>query len=225
MPGPGVRFDHVTVRLGGSEILSDVTFNVEASSIHCIIGPNGGGKTTLMRALLGQAPFEGSITLDGPASPVIGYAPQTLDIDRNLPFTVEDILAVMLQSRPAFAGRSANLKAEQDALLERLGLAAKAKKLFGYLSGGERQRLLFAQALLPAPDLLLVDEATANMDEEGVRLSEDMVLELSASGVTILWINHDLEQVNRIGHRITSIGRKVLFDGAPGTRLALEPGA
>lgn len=225
MAGPGLRFDKVSVRLGGTEILSNVSFDVAPSSIHCITGPNGGGKTTLMRALLGQVPFDGTITMEGPAKPVIGYAPQSLDIDRNLPFTVEDVLAVMLQRRPAFMGRSASLKRHQDALLARLGLGAKARRLFGHLSGGERQRLLFAQALLPAPDVLLIDEATANMDEDGVRLIEEMVRELSASGVTVLWINHDAAQVNRMADRVTEIARKVLSDRAANASRVLEPSA
>lgn len=219
MAGPALRFSDVTVRLGGAEILSHVSFDVASGDIHCIVGPNGGGKTTLMRALLGQVPFDGAITLDGPDKPIIGYAPQSLDLDRNMPFTVEDVLAVMNQRRPAFFGRSFKLRAEQNVWLERLGLSQKAKRLFGFLSGGERQRLLFAQALIPAPDILLMDEATANMDDEGVRLIETIVRELSASGVTILWINHDWEQVRRVAHRATVIGRRVLADGPPDEAL------
>ena len=95
MSGPAIEFGAVNVRLGGQDVLSEVTFAVAAGEIHCIVGPNGGGKTTLVRSLLGQVPYDGKITLDGNANPVIGYAPQSLDIDRTLPMTVLDVLAVM----------------------------------------------------------------------------------------------------------------------------------
>ncbi len=207
MPGPSVRFRGVSVALGGQRILEGVTFDVAAGGVHCIVGPNGGGKTTLVRALLGQAPFTGQITLEGVKDPVIGYAPQSLDIDRSLPFTVLDALAVMNQRRPAFFGRARKDRAAQDSALKRVGLADKARSLFGVLSGGERQRILFAQALIPTPDLLIMDEPTANLDDEGSALIETMVKEISAAGTTVIWVNHDLDQVRRAAGAITSISR------------------
>ncbi len=222
MPGPAIRFRNVNVSLGGHSILSDVSFDVAAGEVHCIVGPNGGGKTTLVRALLGQAPFDGKIELEGVANPVIGYAPQSLDLDRTLPFTVLDVLAVMNQRRPAFLGRSTVGMAEQDAMLRRVGLEKKSKRLFGFLSGGERQRLLFAQALLPRPDLLIMDESTSNMDDEGARLVEKMVDEASDAGTTVLWVNHDLEQVCRVARTATAVSRRILSHGAPRTTLAVR---
>jgi zinc transport system ATP-binding protein len=88
-------------------------------------------------------------------------------------------------------------------------------KPFGSLSGGQRQRVLLAQAISPAPWLLILDEPTAGIDEPGVQLVEALVAELHGRGVTILWINHDLEQVRRIAQSVTVINRRVLFHGAP----------
>ncbi len=223
MRGPSVRFVGVSVTLGGQQILSGVSFDVAAGEVHCIVGPNGGGKTTLVRALLGQMPFDGTISMEGPRAPVIGYAPQSLDLDRSLPFTVLDVLAVMNQRRPAFAGRSSRCVQGQDEILERVGLRQKSNRLFGFLSGGERQRLLFAQALLPAPDILIMDEPTSNMDEEGSRLVERIVHEICAGGTTVIWINHDLEQVGRVADAVTGISRKVISHGPAGSAVAAPP--
>ena len=213
MVGPSLQFSHVHLQLGAQDILSDVSLTLGGGQIHAIVGPNGGGKTSLVRALLGQMPFTGKITIEGAIKPIIGYAPQSLDLDRTLPFTVLDVLAVMQQTRPAFLGRSAISRQAQDDMLERVGLAVKAKRLFGYLSGGERQRLLFAQALLPRPDLLIMDEPTSNMDLAGSHLVEAMVSELAQQGVTIIWVNHDWEQVRRIAHTVSVINRRVQAHG------------
>lgn len=213
--GPAIQFQNVDVHLGGQLVLSGVSFAVAAGDIHCIVGPNGGGKTTLVRALLGQVPYDGTIAVADGARPVIGYAPQSLDIDRTLPLTVRDVLAVMNQRRPAFLGRSRRYRAEQDAALERLGLGGKTKRLFGVLSGGERQRLFFAQALIPRPDLLIMDEPTSNMDAPGIALVEELVRELSGQGVTVLWINHDWDQVRRVARTATIVNRTVIAHGSP----------
>lgn len=213
--GPAVAIRDLSVRLGGQPILEDVSLDIPAGSIHAIVGPNGGGKTTLVRAILGQMPCDGTVTFESDRKPVIGYVPQSLDLDRTMPLTVLDVLAVMNQRRPAFLGRSGRYRAEQDAALARVGLAGKERRLFGVLSGGERQRLLFAQALVPAPDLLVLDEPTSNMDEEGDRIIEGLVLELARDGVTVLWVNHDWDQVRRLASGVTVISRRVAGHGAP----------
>ena len=222
MAGPSLHFRHVGVALGGQDILSDISFDLAAGAIHGLVGPNGGGKTTLIRALLGQAPFTGTIEIHSQREAVIGYAPQSLDLDRSLPFTVLDVLAVMNQRKPVFLGPSKRHARELEAILEKVGLASKARRLFGALSGGERQRLLLAQALLPAPDLLLLDEPTSNMDEAGARLVEGVVRELCAEGVTIVWISHDWDQLRRLASTATIISRKLVAHGPAGEILTME---
>jgi zinc transport system ATP-binding protein len=223
--GPAVQVRNLTVRLGGQSILDDVSFDVPPASVHAIVGPNGGGKTTLVRALLGQVPCDGTVRFEAVSKPVIGYVPQSLDLDRTMPLTVLDILAVMNQRRPAFLGRSGRHRRDQDAALARVGLAGKEHRLFGVLSGGERQRLLFAQALVPAPDLLVLDEPTSNMDEQGDGLIEALVMELARDGVTVLWVNHDWEQVRRVASGVTAISHRVTAHGTPADILAAGPAA
>jgi len=223
MRGPAVVFDRVSLQLGGTQILEDVSFRVEAGALHCLVGPNGGGKTSLVRALLGQMPHTGSIRLEGDVTGPLGYVPQLPDFDRNLPMTVNDVMALMSQRKPAFLGAARSSRAATAAALARTGVAAKAKRPFGGLSGGERQRVLLAQALVPAPWLLVLDEPTAGIDEPGVRLVEQLVAELHERGVTILWINHDLEQVRRVAQSVTGVNRRVMFHGAPAETLDRTP--
>lgn len=219
MRGPALVFDHVSLQLGGTQVLEDVSFRVEAGALHCLVGPNGGGKTSLVRALLGQMPHSGAIRLEGGTKGPTGYVPQLLDFDRHVPMTVNDVMALLGQRKPAFMGPSRSARAASAAALERTGVAAKSRHPFGSLSGGERQRVLLAQALAPAPRLLILDEPTAGIDEAGVRLVENLVTELNEEGVTILWINHDLDQVRRLASSVTGVNRRLLFQGEPAAVL------
>ena len=89
MRGPAIRFEHVSLALGGTQILHDVNFSVAPGEIHCVIGPNGGGKTSLIRSLLGQMPHKGNIAVSWGETRTIGYVPQALDFDKTLPVTVD----------------------------------------------------------------------------------------------------------------------------------------
>ena len=111
MRGPAVVFDRVSLQLGGTQILEDVSFRVEAGALHCLVGPNGGGKTSLVRALLGQMPHTGSIRLEGDVTGPLGYVPQLPDFDRNLPMTVNVVMALMSQRKPAFLGAARSSRA------------------------------------------------------------------------------------------------------------------
>jgi zinc transport system ATP-binding protein len=108
-----------------------------------------------------------------------------------------------------------------DAALAQVNLTTKRKYMIGSLSGGERQRLLFAQALIPEPSLLVLDEPMTSLDESGARLFETLITELNAKGTTVLWINHDLDQVQRLADSITVIDKVVIAHGA--TKETLTP--
>jgi zinc transport system ATP-binding protein len=220
MQGPSIEFDRVNLTLGATAILQDVSFKVRAGTLHCIVGANGGGKTSLVRSLLGQMPHTGSIRIEWPGSQVIGYVPQTLDFDKTLPITVADFLAMATQRRPVFLGVSRARRAEIGRTLDRLGLQGKLKSKLGSLSGGERQRVLLAQALIPEPALLVLDEPTTGLDVTGKGILERTVIEFVKAGGTAVWINHDIAQVNEIADALTYIDRKVLLDGVPREVLA-----
>lgn len=221
MRGPAIRFDDVGLQLGGVEILRNIDFSVEAGSIHCLIGPNGGGKTSVVRCLLGQMPHTGKIEIDWGESRTIGYVPQFLDFDKALPVTVSDFMAMVCQKRrPAFLGLNKPNRRLSDAALDRVGLNGKRKSKLGSLSGGERQRVLFAQALIPSPSLLVLDEPMTSMDEVGAEVFANIIRELAADGVTIVWVAHNLSQVKEMASGVTCIGGTVLFSGATAEMLS-----
>lgn len=221
--GPSIHFDKLNLKLGANTVLTNINLDVEPNSIHCIIGPNGGGKTSLIRALLGQMPHTGKIKITWRNdSQVIGYVPQALDFDRTLPLTVNNFMAMIWQRRPVFSGSSTNTKNVIKRTLEQVGMADKAHYLFGGLSGGERQRVLLAQALIPDPDLLILDEPASGLDRNGSEIMHSILQKLRDSGTTILMIHHDLAEVKSIGDQVTCINQKVLFSGNPKSILTPE---
>jgi len=94
MQGPSIEFQNVNLTLGNTRILEDVTFSVRAGEIHCIVGANGGGKTSLIRSMLGQMPHSGEISINWHDNQTIGYVPQTLEFDKTLPVTVLDFMGL-----------------------------------------------------------------------------------------------------------------------------------
>ena len=220
MQGPAIEFERVNLTLGATSILEDVSFNVEAATLHCIVGANGGGKTSLVRSLLGQMPHSGRISIEWRDGRVIGYVPQSLDFDKSLPITVRDFLAMTTQRRPVFLGVSRARRAEIERTLARLGLAGKLQAKLGSLSGGERQRVLLAQALIPEPALLVLDEPTTGLDVAGKEILQSTIIEFVKAGGTAVWINHDIGQVSKIADAVTYVDRKVLLNGAPRDVLA-----
>ncbi len=223
MQGPSIEFENVNLTLGNSRILQDISFAVRAGEIHCIIGANGGGKTSLIRSMLGQMPHTGNITIDWHDNRVVGYVPQLLEFDKTLPVTVRDFMGMTCQSRPIFLGVARSYRSQIDEVLDRVGMTGKSKSTLGSLSGGERQRVLFAQALIPEPALLVLDEPMTGLDLHGREILERAIVEFTSAGGTAVWINHDIAQVNEVANTLTYIDREVLLDGAP--RQVLASGA
>lgn len=220
LPGPAIQAEHLGLRLGSSSILEDLNFSIAAGALHCFIGPNGGGKTSTARCLLGQMPHTGTIRFNWQAAArTIGYVPQLIEMERTLPLTIDNFMTVISQQKPAFMHTRKEAKVRIDQALDRTGLTRKRKFMIGSLSGGERQRLLFAQALIPAPALLVLDEPMTSLDEGGARLFEQLISNIHAEGTTVLWINHDLEQVKRMAQTITVIDKVMLAHGPNGQTL------
>ena len=145
----------------------------------------------------------------------IGYVPQMLSIDRTMPLTVSDFITLCVQKRPAVFGLKKNLKKEVAAILEDVRLNGKEKFIFSDLSGGERQRVLFAQALIPRPRLLILDEPMNSIDRGGAGIFSGIIRRAADEGTTILWVHHDLAQVREIADTVSCINRHLVFSGAP----------
>ena len=218
MSGPSIQFSHVGLRLTGVTILHDVDFSIASGEVHCLIGPNGGGKSSAVRCLLGQMPHTGTVQVNwSDDHRTIGYVPQSLDFDKTLPVTVNDFMAMVCQQkRPAFLGMKKTANRQAREALERVGFRTdKMNTRLGSLSGGERQRVLFAQSLVPKPDLLILDEPLTSMDEVGIQALLGLIRSLSADGTTIVWIAHELDHVRTEADSVTCISGTTLFSGKP----------
>ena len=197
----GVRFDGVAVSLGGRRVLDAVSFAVPPGLRTAFVGPNGGGKTTLVRILLDVlAPGRGRVAfVDGVgrevARPRIGYLSQRSTLSALAPVTGLDLVGLSLDPRPGFGGRGAAVSEAREAL-GRAGLAPELwDRPVGKLSGGQRQRVLLARALAGRPPLLVLDEPDTALDAEGLRTLRRVIAEELEAGTTILFVSHDTDSM------------------------------
>jgi zinc transport system ATP-binding protein len=205
----------LAVRLGGTDIVRGISFNLPRASCLAIIGPNGAGKTVLLRALIGAIPHRGRIAW-APDS-VLGYVPQKLDIERDLPLNGHDFL----RARAALAGSSGAIQAEA---LRSVGLGEEALSTpIGNMSGGQFQRLLIAFALLGHPNVLLLDEPAAGIDAPGqAQLNEVLHTLQDSRAMTVLLVSHDLSVVYQYADYVLCLGRDGACFGPPRTALTPE---
>jgi zinc transport system ATP-binding protein len=210
-----LEIDGLGVRRHQEALLDRVTLRVQRGTVHVIVGPNGAGKSTLLAAMLGEIAFDGRIVLNWSGTGRIGYVPQSFAVDPTLPVTVADFLALTRQRRPVCLGLTAATKSAVARLLDRVGLAGLDRRPLAALSGGELRRVLLAHALDPAPELLVLDEPAAGLDESAMRILDEILLGLKRSGqTTVLMVSHDLEQVRRVADRVTVLDRRIVAEGA-----------
>ncbi|MCC4224219.1 metal ABC transporter ATP-binding protein [Vibrio campbellii] len=219
MPGPSISLDGVSLKYGDNLILQGIQTQFEAGQCHVIMGPNGGGKTSLLRSVLGLTPFTGDISVNWPdpkqtqQAGQIGYVPQKAMFEASLPLTVMDFVLLNQTRVPLFWRRKSKQTQQALAQLERVGMAARCDRRMGQLSGGEQQRVLFAQALLDDPSLLVLDEPTTGMDEQGVRYLEGLIHEVVAEGKTVLAVHHDVTAVRRLDAQVHVVNRQIVASG------------
>jgi zinc transport system ATP-binding protein len=196
---------HICVRLGGAEVLHDVSLALAASEIVTIVGPNGSGKSTLIRALLGIVPVAEGRIVRAPGLRV-GYVPQRLMIDRSLPMTVRRFLSLPVRATDAQAA----------AVLARTGMAGTEGLQLTALSGGQMQRVLLARALLGGPQVLVLDEPTQGLDQPGEAAFYRLIEEVRAdTGCAVLMVSHDLHVVMAASDRVICLNGHVCCEGAP----------
>jgi len=218
-----IEADAVGFRRDGRQVLRDVSFSIEEHELVGLIGPNGGGKTTLIQVLLGVLhPYEGSVRIMG-ADPghldkvrrQIGYVAQAKQFDRDFPARAKDVVMmgtyaqVGLFRLPGFSEHQTAIQA-----LEQVGMAGKANRPIGRLSGGEQQRVFIAHALVSKPRLLILDEPTAGVDRDGEESLIGLLTQLrQESGLTILMVSHNVSLIRAHTDRILCINRELAFSG------------
>ncbi len=211
-----LELEDLSVTFGKNTVLSQVNFDVQHGHIHALIGPNGAGKTTLIRSIMGGLPHKGTIRFRFSDNGRIGYVPQLLEFDHSVPITVFDFLSLMLHQFPLFLSRRRSKRAQMTEILSATDCEHLIDRLIGGLSGGEFRRVLLAQALVPSPELLLLDEPVSNVDEFGAKQFEKLLIRLKNDhGHSILMVGHDIQMLLRVADRVTAINHTVTFDGSP----------
>lgn len=195
-------------------ILDIQQLQIKKGSFIGVIGPNGGGKTTLLKILMGfLKPLKGKVQLLGSTPEAIrskiGYVPQIHKCDREFPITVlELILLGAFDTKTFFGITPAPIKEKAMILIHELGLTPHIKKTFGSLSGGLAQRALLARALLSDPEILFLDEPTANVDPDSTKVIMDKLQSLQGEK-TILIVTHDLNTIVERVHSVLCVQGKI----------------
>jgi zinc transport system ATP-binding protein len=212
MNTPVINIKDLSFSYDSETILRNVNFEIKEKDFIAMIGPNGGGKTTLLKLMLGLlTPAEGHIRVLGKhpkkASPYIGYVPQDVHINRDFPITAMDVVLMGLPvSGKRWRRQSPHDRQRATDALERMEVGAQAEKKIGALSGGQRQRVFIARALVTHPKLLLLDEPTASIDTRGQAEFFQLLKKLNED-ITIVVVSHDLLVISRYVKSVACVNR------------------
>ncbi len=205
-----VTAEGVSVSFGDRVALEDVSFSLPAGSFTAVLGPNGAGKTTLLRALLGEIGIAGRVTV----APPVAYVPQLSDARAAFPITALGVVVMGFYPRLGWWRRPSRAdRARALDLLERVGLADRARSSFDELSGGQRQRVVLARALAQDGRVLLLDEPLSGIDTLSRFLMLDVIRQQCDDGRTVMMTTHDLSEAARVCDRMLVLNRRLLAAG------------
>jgi len=224
--------ENLSFSVHGQGILQNISFQVFNGEYIAVIGPNGGGKTTLIRMLLGlEKPTSGEIKIFGKKLKLfkewykIGYVPQRAShVDINFPATVEDIVKMgRIAKRGVFAGMSQEDKATVEDAMRKMDIVNLKDKMVGTLSGGQRQRVMIARALASSPEVLILDEPNTGVDVKSQQRFYKLLAKLNREeGITILFITHDIGVIADDIGRLFTINQKATICNDPKKALSCE---
>ena len=214
-----VSFRDATLGYGGTPALSGLTLDVVGGGALALVGPNGGGKTTLMRAVVG-----GCQVLSGRVSVTasrIGLVPQSADLDLTFPVSAAEVVTMGLIGEAGWGKRiTADMRRRVSAALERVNLADRATRRFGTLSGGQRQRVLVARALVARPELVMMDEPFNGLDAPSRDIITRLIAELTEDGVGVVVSTHDLSLARDVCSRACVLASRLVALGPTNEALA-----
>lgn len=201
---PLVDIDKLSVKLGGIQVVQNVSFDIHEGEFIGLIGPNGSGKSSLLRAILGLTKHSGRVNQHVSGS--IGYVQQRGTIqNQQTPISVREV--VELGSR-----------GDSDIAMEALKIVNMhrfASRTFSHLSGGQQQKVYIAKALASNPCLLILDEPTTGIDEQSQVEFYALLQNLQQQGIAILMVSHSIDTVLRLVKRVICLNRTILYDGPP----------
>ena len=211
-----IRLNNATVSYEGDLAAENVSFSVEKGDYLVILGENGSGKSTVMKAMLGLVKLKSGevVYADGLKKNDVGYLPQQTRIQRDFPASVEEVVrsgAVNRLGRRLFPGRAEKLRARQQ--MERLEIWEMRKKPYRTLSGGQQQRVLLARALCATDSLILLDEPVTGLDPETTAEMYEIIRNINRQGVAIVTVSHDVGQALRDAKHVLVMERTVRFFG------------
>ena len=209
-----IRLNNATVSYEGDLAAENVSFSVEKGDYLVILGENGSGKSTVMKAMLGLVKLKSGevIHSDGLKKNGVGYLPQQTRIQRDFPASVEEVVqsgVVNRLGRRLFPGREEKQRARQQ--MERLEIWEMRKRPYRALSGGQQQRVLLARALCATDSLLLLDEPVTGLDPETTAEMYEIIRNINRQGVAIVTVSHDVGQALRDAKHVLVMERTVRF--------------
>ena len=216
-----VVFRSVTVSYGPTVAVQDVSFSVESGCLAGVVGPNGGGKSTLLKSVVGLArPQRGAVLVHGQPSTTmrkqIGFVPQLEQVDWNFPATVWDVaLMGMTAGGGLFRWHRKSDRAAAAAALDTVGMTHLQRRSIGELSGGQRRRVLLARAIAARPSVLLLDEPMSGLDPTAQHGFLDILDRLRAAGATVLMSTHDLTCVCARASDVALVNCNLIAYGPP----------
>lgn len=198
-----LSIDDLSLAYGDHQIINDLSIEVNSGDFLVIVGENGVGKTTLVKAILGElTPRDGEITLGNNVK--IGYVPQFRNLPNDYPLSIRDFVALNLPNslRPWLTKKEQH---RVNRVLRQTDLVGLEHQSLGLASGGEKQRAYLAQALIARPQLLIMDESTASLDNEMKYQLLDLVVKFQQNGLSVIFITHDWDLAKRYGTRYLHI--------------------
>lgn len=215
------HIDNLGVIAGGRVLLSEVSLHLHCGELLAVVGPNGGGKSTFLKALIGEIPYHGRISFLDPQGgvhhePRFGYVPQNPRFESGIPVTVLDLFAAALTRFPTWLGVPQSVRSRTKELLAHVAADELLDRRVGALSGGELQRVLLALALEPKPNLLLLDEPVSGMDANGRKLFYQVLDQVRRThDLSVILVSHDFRDLGRIADRLVLLQGTVLCSGKP----------
>ena len=213
------KIENISVTIDKEEIVKNASFDIHCGELTMLIGKNGAGKSTLLKAMLNEVEHTGKIEFfdmkkNKQEQIKIGYVPQSLNVERNMPTTVYDMFASYISNSPVFFKKNNEIYEQIKKSLKVFGADKLIDKQVGKLSGGELQRVLLAIATTPIPNLLILDEPVSGIDRNGTKNFYEILSNLKQKyDMSILLVSHDLELVKKFADKVILMDQEIIKTG------------